>query len=222
MGCLRDRIRGLQKGKWHKRERPEPQQQAWPHHFTTWLRVRSNTEDTKSQPWTDALKISLGERWLVVSKEASTAGEKPVFHSWLSMDGCVKPDKLLALFSVTGSWPTISNFLDYCCDGGEHISLPAAPYHLWTEPGIRRHSENICWRAGWIKVFSYHTKALHMLSPKWRTISITLFKYSTDHLSYKFQILWALLEMDLKKINIQRCDQKFMPKNISIGTGKKL
>lgn len=34
----------------------------------------------------------------------------------------VKPDKLLALFSVTGSWTLmISNFLDYCCDGGEHI-----------------------------------------------------------------------------------------------------
>ena len=168
---------------------PFPSQLCW--------ELDLSTEDTKSQPWTDALKISLGERWLVVGKEASTAGEKPVFHSWLSMDGCVKPDKLLALFSVTGSWPTISNFLDYCCDGGEHISLPAAPYHLWTEPGIRRHSENICWRAGWIKVFSYHTKTLHMLLPKWRTISITLFKYSTDHLSYKFQILWALLEIDL-------------------------
>lgn len=99
----------------------EPNNRLWPHHFTTWLRVRSNTEDTKASPELMPSKISLG-RMAGCRQEASTAGEKPVFHSWLSMDGCVKPDKLLALFSVTGSWPTISNFLDYCCDGGEHPS----------------------------------------------------------------------------------------------------
>ena len=112
-----------------------------------------STEDTKASPDLMPSRSHWGQRWLVGCKEASTAGEKPVFQSWLSVDSCVKPEKLLALFSVTESWPMISKFLDYCRDGGEHISL--ASCCTWaprTEPGMRRHSENICWRAGWIEV----------------------------------------------------------------------
>lgn len=122
---------------------PSPNNRLGPIHFTTLLRVRSKYR-RHQKPALNCCPQDLTEGrdgWL--GAEGLQLQERNLC-SWLSVDGCVKPDKLLALFSVTGSWPMISNFLDYCHDGGEHISLAScctlAPRNrAWDEEAFREY-----------------------------------------------------------------------------------